>query len=56
MHTPAARTHHSPIHGCPHWRPDTHHTRAGTSPSYEVGVRATAALDAGQHRALRMLE
>ena len=33
-----------------HWRPNAHHTRAGTSPSYEVGVRATAALDAGQHR------
>ena len=41
MHTPAARMHHSPIRGCPHWRPDAHHTRRGTSPSYEVEVRAS---------------
>lgn len=50
MHTPAARMHHSPIHRHPHGRPNTHHTRAGTSPNYEVEVRATHALDTGPHR------
>lgn len=57
MHTPAARMHHSPIHRQPHGRPHAHHTRAGTSPSYEVEVRATDTLDTGPDTGMfRMVE